>query len=300
MKYLTIIFCLYTSLIQAEWKDEHFGSSKIFVYYPKESNNQHSLMLNLHGCAQKAIELKEYGNWEVAADKFNTIVVIPEVPNGGMFAGCWDFYGLDHSISNRDNKFLIDLVSSYLKNDKLKINKEKVFVSGVSAGGGEALNLLCLAPDIFKGGGLVASPTIGTEVSELLNAPRSIEAHVKSCIGMALKNKVENQFNSQKVSIIYDENDFYLNSKHSIMNLELFKKLYNLDLKIEKKLSEIIQSKNEGDVIYYNDNKTNRISIIMHKSLGHNWPSGKGDKEIKFINKDSISYPNYLLEFLIN
>lgn len=34
-------------------------------------------MINLHGCAQKAEDLKKDGNWEITADEYNMLVALP-------------------------------------------------------------------------------------------------------------------------------------------------------------------------------------------------------------------------------
>jgi poly(3-hydroxybutyrate) depolymerase len=290
-----------SSSILAEWKTESFKNSNVLYFNPTNSKNEKvGLMLHLHGCAQVPEDVKKDGNWESAANQFNLLVLVPKVPNGGKYFGCWDYYGSDHTRTNRDNGFLIELVNYFIKNSTYNIDPNKVFVTGLSSGGGEAFVLACLAPDIFKGVGINAGPMIGSSVAEIANPNKNIEGSIDTCKKLASDNNVLNEFQTQKVSIIYGNNDNIVNTVHDLNNAEVFSALYNSNIKsiFDPNVFEGAHSNGKG--VMYSDGKRERISLIMNENLGHNWPSGQGGTGGKFINKQSLNYPMYLAKFFQN
>ena len=117
---ITCLLALSTQNVFAEWNFETLDGVQVHYYLPKKQTaftlkkSHRSLMVNLHGCSQKAEDLKKDGNWETTADDYNMIVALPKVPNGGVIAGCWDYYGADHTESNRHNIAIIKLVKALL------------------------------------------------------------------------------------------------------------------------------------------------------------------------------------------
>jgi len=282
----------------ASWSTLQFSGSKVFVFVPQNLEPSSPLMINLHGCAQKAQILVDHGNWEEAASFYKTIVAIPEVPRGGVIAGCWDYYGLNHTRTNRHNGFVIDLVSE-LKN-RFSINNEKVFVSGLSSGGGESFVLGCLAPDIFKGVGLNAAPSVGTSSSEISRATISINQVSKNCQGLA--GDRSELLKEQRVSIIYGDNDYLVDRKYSSINAQAYAEL--LGASVEKPFdTETLRGSNtrgRGTLFSSRASAEPLVSLIENAGLGHNWPAGQGGRGRSFVSKESIDYPYYLLSFFLS
>ncbi len=284
------------------WHSLEFESSSVEIYLPQKiensksnSKNRFSLMINLHGCAQKAQHLKESGNWEAAAEKYNTIVAIPSVPDGGVYAGCWDYYGLNHKRDNRNSGFILSLV------DKLKssypIASKSVFISGLSSGGGQTLVLSCLAPDIFAGIGINAAPSLGTSALDVGNAATSVDTMIKDCKSLAATN--EKHLKTMVVSVIYGDNDYIVDRDYNTLNAEVFAKVIETDSKQSIKMNELPGSNTKGSGSLFLKKGKPLVSLIENKGIGHAWPAGQGGDKGDFIGRDSVNYPMYLLEFLI-
>lgn len=109
-----------------------------WLYSPASAGENNPLMINLHGCGQKADDLKELGNWEGAAEAHHMYVAIPDVPNGGVVLGCWNYYGRGHTESNNNNGNVIQLALSLRGNSNLHIDPAHIYVSGLSSGATQA------------------------------------------------------------------------------------------------------------------------------------------------------------------
>ena len=285
---------------QAEWKSESIQNVQVHYYLPKNANfmnfgTKKALMINLHGCSQKAEDLKKDGNWENAADEFNMIVALPKVPNGGVYSGCWDYYGADHTTMNRHNVHVLNVVKGMLSKVELNIDPTQVYVSGLSSGGGLSMVLGCLAPDVFAGIGLNAGPSTGTAATEISRPQTTFEKMMSTCRDLG-KGKQE-FFKTQLTSIIYGNNDFIVSTTFNTHNAEIMRTLYGAENKLTFDTKKLEGSQTDGTGAMWADAQGPRVSLIMNTGLGHNWPAGQGGNSGSFINKKSINYPHYLAEF---
>lgn len=303
MKILCLFFALFfTQSIFADWKLETVSGLQVHYYLPKstpqlngESIRQAALMINLHGCAQKPEDLKNDGNWENTAEDFNMIVVLPKVPNGGVYSGCWDYYGADQSITTKHSVEVLKLVKDFLSRRALNIDPNQVYISGLSSGGGQAMVLGCLAPDVFAGMGLNAGPSTGSLAKEISRPSTPLDKMLETCKKFAA-GKSE-AFKTQLTSIIYGNNDFIVNTAFNTYNADIMSSIYGADQKSTFDTTKLMGTFTEGSGTLWSDKKGPRVSLIMNSKLGHNWPAGQGGNGGNFINKKSINYPDYLAKF---
>lgn len=285
----------------AEWKFETIAGVQVHYYLPKiplslsVKTKKKSLMINLHGCSQKAEDLKKDGNWESTADDFNMIVALPKVPNGGVLAGCWDYYGGDHTVNNRHNGALINLTKALIARGDLNIDPGQVYLSGLSSGGGQSMILGCLAPELYAGLGINAGPSTGTASSEISRPKTSYETMLNTCKNLA--NGKEQFFKTQIASIIYGNNDYIVSTNFNLFNADILKTIYGAPNQSSFDTLTLDGANKEGTGTLWSDAAGPRVSLIMNKNLGHNWPAGQGGNGGNFINKKSLNYPQYLAQF---
>lgn len=281
----------------AEWKEENVSGLQTILYSPKNVSpgDQLALIVNLHGCAQKADDLKKDGNWETSADEYKMIVALPRVPNGGVYSGCWDYYGSDHTVTNRHNKAIIDMVKTLLSRKDLNIDPGQVYISGLSSGGGESMILGCLAPDLFAGMGLNAGPSTGTTANEIGRPKTAFDKMLATCKNLA--GTKTDFLKTQLTSIIYGNNDFIVSPVHDTNNAQIMSAIYGADIKSTFDTKKLEGTSTDGTGTLLSDQKGPRISLIMNTNLGHNWPAGQGGNAGNFISKKSINYPAYLTKF---
>jgi poly(3-hydroxybutyrate) depolymerase len=288
------------SPVKAEWKQESLNNVQVHYYLPKVNGflklaTKKALMINLHGCSQKAEDLKKDGNWENSADEFNMIVALPKVPNGGVIAGCWDYYGADHTETNRHNGAVLSVVKALLAKPELNIDPNQVYISGLSSGGGLSMVLGCLSPDVFAGMGLNAGPSTGTSSNEIGRPKTSYETMLNTCKKLA--STKSDFFKTQLTSIIYGSNDFIVSPTFNTNNAEIMRTIYGANNKTSFDTKKLEGTNTDGSGTLWADERGPRVSLIMNTNLGHNWPAGQGGNGGSFINKKSINYPHYLAEF---
>lgn len=301
IKLLFALLLLSSFQVFANWTEKEISSElKTLLYTPETSapNKPRALIVHLHGCAQSAQTLKDHANWEAVAQEKNLIVALPSVPGGGVYAGCWDYYGSDHQRDNRHNQHLLELVSALKEQKELNIDGQKVFITGLSSGAGQAMVLACLAPDIFSGAGLVATPTVGSSVSEISRPKLTAQQSLKVCLDLAGIHK--DKIKEQKISIVTAPNDHIVGREHGVMIKEIYQLLLQTKSSQSFELSTYPGQSPKGSVEIFRDSEKAPLSFIEHQGLGHNWPSGQGGRTSGFVFKQGLNYPAYLSSFLLD
>lgn len=280
----------------ATWKKAHSGSMDYLIYVPL-GGKPASLMVSLHGCTQKAEDLAELGNWEETAEERGMIVVLPQVPDGGVILGCWDYYGKDQNENNRDNAPLVALTEALLADGSLNIVKSEVYISGLSSGAAQAALVGCLRPDLFVGVGVNSGPAIGTDISDI-SAPRiAAEDVMQFCQQLAGAHSAD--LANQRVSILYDDHDPLVNPEHSALMSAALQKLYETKSENVLDMNSLKGPNLKGHGAVYRDALGRpRVSVIVNEGLGHAWASGKGSGSTqRYVNPNSVNYPAYLADF---
>lgn len=280
---------------RAEWRRLPSASLEYWIYVPAKRSAPPALMVNLHGCTQRAQDFKERGNWEAAADKYNMVVAIPDVPNGGVVLGCWDYYGANHTVDNRHNGAVLSFVEGLLADKELNLDRKNVYVAGLSSGAGEAMVLACLRPDLFRGVGLVGSPALGTGQQDIARPNIGAGEVAENCRRLANGKS----FAGQRTSIVHGDQDFVVNPLHSALIAEAFAGIYGAAPaeRIDVNRLEGTGAGGSGE-LYRDAAGTARLSLISATGLGHAWPAGSGQGfAMKYINPQSLNYPAYLGAF---
>jgi poly(3-hydroxybutyrate) depolymerase len=283
---------------QAQWTQGKGDGIQYWKYQPAQSLKHAGpgLMVGLHGCTQHASDMKDLGNWEEAADANNWTVILPDVPNGGVVMGCWDYYGTDQNSTNKNNAVLIHLTESILAADS-HIDPSRVFVAGISSGAGEALLLGCMRPDLFHGLGINSGPALGTGRNDLIDPQTDSKKVAQFCLQLA--GDKASFFATQQASFIRGDSDYVVNPKHSEINIAAMQEVYATVAQRDFDLSTMKGAMKAGKgIIFYDVDGHARISSIINNGLGHAWASGSGKgSTTRFINPQSISYPDYLGDF---
>ncbi|KJL24279.1 Esterase PHB depolymerase [Microbacterium azadirachtae] len=281
------------------WATETIAGMSVRIYTPATAGTLgvgRALMINLHGCLQKAQNLQDNGNWAATADRTGMIIALPDAPSGGVIAGCWDYYDNSHSSTapTRHDDNLLDLATTLIGRTTLGIDRNQVYISGLSSGGGETMVMGCLFPRIFAGIGINAGPTVGTSSSQIGSVATTAAAAASTCTNFAGSDSAS--FQTQLTSVIYGSNDATVAPGYDTLNGEVMANIYGASAKTTFSLSGLPGTNTQGSGTLYSDSNGGRVSVIQNTGLGHNWPAGSGSGG-SYISANSIDYPSYLASF---
>ena len=130
------------------------GSRRYAVWVPRDfdSRTERPLVVVLHGCLQNAADIARGTRFDERADEDGFLVLYPEQPAVVVPAKCWRWYDAAHqSRDSAGEPALLAALTQKVATD-YHVDRTRVYVAGISAGGAMAVNILAAYPEIFAAG----------------------------------------------------------------------------------------------------------------------------------------------------
>ena len=262
------------------------GFGTVLIYTPTTMSplGGRSLMVVLHGCTQ-AISAFRTANLQAAADKHGMVIAVPDAAYKAGFS-CWDYWTGTPSRTSKDYKNLISLASAMVADSKYQIDKNQIYIAGLSSGGAFAMNTGCLAPDVFAGIGLVGAPSAGTSSSGAIGVQEgTAQTTRQKCEAFAGVNKPH--FQTQVTVSAFGTADYIVSKGYGPQNATAMALVYgHSDVTASASLPKA--------VVKVNAEKT--VALVELTGESHAWPGGAGASG-SYIGSASINYADYLGEF---
>ncbi|SHE49791.1 esterase, PHB depolymerase family [Kaistia soli DSM 19436] len=136
------------------------GALKGRIYLPKRRSKPMPLVVVLHGCTQSAAGYDAGTGWSVLADEAGFALLFPEQVQANNLNGCFNWF--QSSDFKRDQgealsirQMIERMATTY------PIDRSRIYVTGLSAGGAMALVMLADYPELFAGGAIIAGLPYG-------------------------------------------------------------------------------------------------------------------------------------------
>lgn len=125
------------------------------LYVPRELAATPALVVALHGCGQRAADFDDETGWTTVADAGHFLLLLPEqsVLNNPVRCFNW-MLPQDRERGRGEPQAIVTLIDAVRR--EYPVDGERVFVTGLSAGGAMAAVLLATYPERFAGGGIIA------------------------------------------------------------------------------------------------------------------------------------------------
>ncbi|MBM7836899.1 poly(hydroxyalkanoate) depolymerase family esterase [Alkalihalobacillus xiaoxiensis] len=153
-----------------------FGGKSYKLYTPDSIVNEQNkpLVVMLHGCTQDATQFAAGTQMNAVADREGFRVLYPEQSSSADIQRCWKWFESAHQARGRgEPAVLAGLVEQVIS--QKAVNRDQVYVGGLSAGGAMAGVMGATYPDLFKGIGIASGLEYkaGTTQLEALTAMQS-------------------------------------------------------------------------------------------------------------------------------
>ncbi|MGW4892009.1 extracellular catalytic domain type 1 short-chain-length polyhydroxyalkanoate depolymerase [Kitasatospora sp. NPDC004240] len=127
------------------------GNLGMYAYVPDGLPAGRPLVVALHGCVQSAADYHAHSGWARLADRYGFAVVYPQTTSANNALSCFRWFDSAQSTRGRGEALsvrqMVDKAVALYGSDP-----GRIYVTGLSAGGGQAANLLADYPDVFAGG----------------------------------------------------------------------------------------------------------------------------------------------------
>jgi len=158
---------------KGSWRQARFtgaaGTRAYRVYVPTGLGRKSKvpMLLALHGCGQNALDFAAGTRFNDLADKHKIIVVYPEqgVTHNGQ--RCWNWFRSGHQFRAQGEPAIFAGIVRRVSQDtaKWRIDTERIYVAGISAGGAMAVVLAATYPELFAAVGVHSGVACGAASS---------------------------------------------------------------------------------------------------------------------------------------
>ncbi len=136
------------------------GNLRMFVHVPGRLPPRPGLVVVLHGCTQSA-QAYDYGSgWSTLADAHGFVLIYPEQKSANNANTCFSWFDPAHTKREKGEAASIRNMIERVAID-LNIDRDRVFVTGLSAGGAMANVMLATYPEVFAAGAVIAGLPYG-------------------------------------------------------------------------------------------------------------------------------------------
>jgi poly(hydroxyalkanoate) depolymerase family esterase len=136
------------------------GNLKMFKYIPDQLPTPAPLVVVLHGCSQNARTFADESGWIQLADKLGLALALPEQALANNWSNCFNWFLPGDTSRDQGEVLSIKQMVDKMKSDH-NIDPQRVYVTGLSAGGAMTSVMLATYPEIFAAGGIVAGLPYG-------------------------------------------------------------------------------------------------------------------------------------------
>lgn len=140
------------------------GALHAWAYIPSTLRRGAPLVVVLHGCTQNASGYDRGAGWSNVADEKGFALLFPEQQRVNNPNLCFNWFSF--SDASRDNGEALSIRQMVAEmHARHGTDPNRVFVTGLSAGGAMAVVMLATYPEVFAGGGIIAGLPFGSAQS---------------------------------------------------------------------------------------------------------------------------------------
>jgi feruloyl esterase len=135
------------------------GALRMFKYVP--ANPEPALVVVLHSCTQTAGQYDLGAGWSTLADRYGFLLLLPQQQPANNPSVCFNWFLPGDMERGRGEALSIHQMVERMIRDH-GIDRGRVFVTGLSAGGAMTAVMLAAYPDAFAAGAVIAGLPYGT------------------------------------------------------------------------------------------------------------------------------------------
>ena len=136
------------------------GALRMFTYVPKNLKPS-ALVVVLHGCTQSAGTYDLGAGWSTLAERYGFVLLFPEQTPANNPKTCFNWFLPADTARERGEALSIrQMIEKTI--GAHGIDRARVFITGLSAGGAMAAAMLATYPEVFAAGAIIAGLPYGT------------------------------------------------------------------------------------------------------------------------------------------
>ncbi|WP_429133378.1 extracellular catalytic domain type 1 short-chain-length polyhydroxyalkanoate depolymerase [Ensifer sp. 4252] len=137
------------------------GELEARIHVPAKLTVSPALVVVLHGCTQTAATYDKGSGWSKLADEYGFVVLFPQQTRSNNANLCFNWFQPNDIARDRGEALSIRqmIKTAETRHD---IDRSRVYITGLSAGGAMANVMLATYPEVFAAGAIIAGLPYGT------------------------------------------------------------------------------------------------------------------------------------------
>ncbi|MFI0848948.1 alpha/beta hydrolase family esterase [Mesorhizobium sp. IMUNJ 23232] len=242
-------------------------------YLPADLPNAAPLVVVLHGCTQSPAGYDHHSGWSQLADEAGFALLYPEQHRANNPNLCFNWFLPADTARDRGEVLSIrQMIETMVVTHGL--DRRRVFVTGLSAGGAMAAAMLATYPDVFAGGGIIAGLPFGcaTTVPEAFDRMRGHGGPSEQELQRLLRGASKHNGQWPRISIWQGSGDHTVASA----NAESIAAQWRAVHKLDKVPTHSTNERGRSRQIWADGAGEAKIEINMIAGMGHGTPIGNG------------------------
>lgn len=184
------------------------GDLRMLAYVPDRLTSTPGLVVALHGCTQTADTYDHGTGWSTLADRLGFVVIYPQQQPSNNPQSCFSWFLPGDTERDRGEALSIRQMIERAIVD-FGLDRRRVFVTGLSAGGAMASVMLATYPEVFAAGAIIAGLPYGcaTSVQDAFEAMFNEHSPSARALGDRLRAASRHQGAWPKVSVWHGNAD---------------------------------------------------------------------------------------------
>jgi poly(hydroxyalkanoate) depolymerase family esterase len=205
------------------------GALRARVHVPADLPARAPLVVALHGCTQTGGAYDRGSGWSDLADVQKFAVLYPEQLRSNNMNRCFNWFVPDDIRREGGEALSIrQMVAKLIVDHDLDPNR--VFVTGLSAGGAMTAVMLATYPDVFAGGAVVAGIPYGaaTTMSSAFDRMRGNGAFTSEALGALVKAASDHDGPWPTLSVWHGDADQTVDHSNAALLIDQWRALHDL------------------------------------------------------------------------
>jgi poly(hydroxyalkanoate) depolymerase family esterase len=136
------------------------GNLRMFAFVPAQLQQPRALVVVLHGCGQTAAAYDHGAGWSTLAKHYGFALLMPEQRRGNNANTCFNWFNSQDIARDSGEALSIREMIAHMV-DAHGIDARRIFITGLSAGGGMTSVMLATYPEVFAAGAVIAGLPYG-------------------------------------------------------------------------------------------------------------------------------------------
>jgi len=255
------------------------GALRMLAFVPDTMSQPRALVVVLHGCGQTASGYDHGAGWSTLAKHFGFALLLPEQKISNNANGCFNWFNPQDVTRGQGEAASIRQMIARMERD-YRVDRHRIFITGLSAGGAMTAVMLATYPDVFAAGAVIAGMPFGVAANmrEALNGMRGSPARSPRRLGDLVRKASSHSGPWPRLSVWHGSADRVV---HPDNGNELVKQWLDLHHLPQTPMSEGMVDGHPRQIWWNADGETVVESYLI-TDMAHGTPLGIADDDRRY------------------